>query len=71
MLCVPRDGAQQVSGRLVDLGIEGFWNFSHYDQMCIRDSLKDAADGNGGLFVVGHLDAHGGLAGDGGFHTHV
>ena len=26
-----RDGAQQVSGRLVDLGIEGFWNFSHYD----------------------------------------
>lgn len=31
VLCVPRDGAQQVSGRLVDLGIEGFWNFSHYD----------------------------------------
>ena len=30
-LCVPRDGAEQVSGRLVDLGIEGFWNFSHYD----------------------------------------
>ena len=26
-----RDGAEQVSGRLVDLGIEGFWNFSHYD----------------------------------------
>ena len=31
VLCVPRDGAQQVSGRLVNLGIEGFWNFSHYD----------------------------------------
>ena len=31
VLCVPRDGAKQVSGRLVDLGIEGFWNFSHYD----------------------------------------
>ncbi len=31
VLCVPRDGAQQVSGRLVELGIEGFWNFSHYD----------------------------------------
>ena len=31
VLCVPRDGAEQVSGRLVDLGIEGFWNFSHYD----------------------------------------
>ena len=24
-------GAQQISGRLVDLGIRGFWNFSHYD----------------------------------------
>ena len=31
VLCVPRDGAEQVSGRLVDLGIEGFWNFTHYD----------------------------------------
>ena len=31
VLCVPRVGAEQVSGRLVDLGIEGFWNFSHYD----------------------------------------
>ena len=31
VLCVPREGAEQVSGRLVNLGIEGFWNFSHYD----------------------------------------
>ena len=31
VLCVPREGAREVSGRLVDLGIEGFWNFSHYD----------------------------------------
>ena len=31
VLCVPRDGAEQVSGRLVALGIEGFWNFCHYD----------------------------------------
>lgn len=31
VLCVPREGAKEVSGRLVDLGIKGFWNFSHYD----------------------------------------
>lgn len=31
VLCVPRSGAEQVSGRLVALGITGFWNFSHYD----------------------------------------
>ena len=28
---VPRSGAEELSGRLVELGIEGFWNFSHYD----------------------------------------
>lgn len=31
VLCVPRASAEQVSGRLVNLGIKGFWNFSHYD----------------------------------------
>lgn len=31
VLCLPREGAKQVSGKLVDLGIKGFWNFSHYD----------------------------------------
>ena len=31
VLCVPRSGAEELSGRLVNLGIKGFWNFSHYD----------------------------------------
>lgn len=31
VLCVPRESAQQLTATLVDLGIEGFWNFSHYD----------------------------------------
>lgn len=31
VLCVPRNGAEQVSGQLVELGITGYWNFSHYD----------------------------------------
>ncbi len=31
VLCVPRSGAEQISGRLVSLGIRGYWNFSHYD----------------------------------------
>lgn len=31
VLCVPREGARQLSGTLVNLGIRGFWNFSHYD----------------------------------------
>ena len=39
VLCLPRSGqelddrsgAEELSGRLVSLGIKGFWNFSHYD----------------------------------------
>ncbi len=31
VLCVPRESAQQLTETLVGLGIEGFWNFSHYD----------------------------------------
>ena len=31
VICVPREAAQQVAQQLIDLGIRGFWNFSHYD----------------------------------------
>ena len=31
VLCVPREGAKELSSTLVNLGIRGFWNFSHYD----------------------------------------
>ena len=31
VLCVPRESAREVGTRLVELGLRGFWNFSHYD----------------------------------------
>lgn len=31
VLCTPRSGAKELCGKLVELGIQGFWNFSHYD----------------------------------------
>lgn len=31
ILCIPESGAQQMAERLVELGIVGFWNFSHVD----------------------------------------
>lgn len=31
VLCVPRQSAVDLAGMLVDQGITGFWNFSHYD----------------------------------------
>ena len=31
VLCVPRESAREIGATLVELGIRGFWNFSHYD----------------------------------------
>lgn len=31
VLCIPKEAARTLSERLISLGIEGFWNFSHYD----------------------------------------
>ena len=31
VLCVPREPSRQVCAQLAELGIRGFWNFSHYD----------------------------------------
>jgi len=31
ILCIPKEAAKEVAQQLVNLGIKGFWNFSHYD----------------------------------------
>ena len=31
ILCMPREEAQRIGDRLVNCGVRGFWNFSHYD----------------------------------------
>ncbi len=31
ILCIPKEQVPYVADKLVDLGIKGFWNFSHYD----------------------------------------
>ncbi len=31
VLCIPKTSAKSLAPTLVSLGIEGFWNFSHYD----------------------------------------
>lgn len=31
ILCIPKESAKAVSTQLINLGIKGFWNFSHYD----------------------------------------
>jgi redox-sensing transcriptional repressor len=31
ILCIPKEVAKEICDQLVELGIQGFWNFSHYD----------------------------------------
>ncbi len=31
VLCIPSNAAKELAPQLVELGIKGFWNFSHYD----------------------------------------
>lgn len=31
VLCIPSNAAEELAPQLVNLGIKGFWNFSHYD----------------------------------------
>ena len=31
ILCIPKEAARDVARQLINLGVKGFWNFSHYD----------------------------------------
>lgn len=31
VLCIPKEAAKALAEQLIELGIHGFWNFSHYD----------------------------------------
>ena len=31
ILCIPKENAKEIAKQLINLGIKGFWNFSHYD----------------------------------------
>lgn len=31
ILCIPKEAAPSIVERLLAVGVQGFWNFSHYD----------------------------------------
>lgn len=39
VLCIPRSGAQAVAPTLVEAGVKGYWNFSHYDLSVEYDDI--------------------------------
>ena len=40
ILCIPKTAAKEVCEQLVNLGIKGFWNFSHYDLAIKYPNIK-------------------------------
>ena len=39
ILCVPKSAAPEIAGRLYDIGIRNYWNFSHYDLSVRYDDI--------------------------------
>lgn len=39
VLCIPTEAAQKTAEQLIDLGIKGFWNFSHCDLIADKESI--------------------------------
>ena len=39
ILCIPKHAAKELSEQLVEMGIKGFWNFSHYDLKLNYDGI--------------------------------
>lgn len=31
ILCIPKDASKEIANQLINLGVKGFWNFSHFD----------------------------------------
>lgn len=40
VLCIPQEAAQETADRLKDLGVKGFWNFSHCDLDADRSQVQ-------------------------------
>ena len=64
IICVPKASAAQLAGRLVKLGIVGFWNFSSYDFSFYYDNIATVNVPLGDSimtlsYLVTHLDQEG------------
>lgn len=39
ILCTPREATQRIADKLVELGVRGFWNYSHYDIAMVHPNV--------------------------------
>ena len=55
MLCIPKNGAQNIVNRLVSVGIKGIWNFAPIDLEVPRDVIVENVNLTESLFTLSYL----------------
>lgn len=55
ILCVPKNGAQQLADRLVNAGVTGIWNFAPIDLNVSKDVIVENVNLTESLFTLSYL----------------
>lgn len=55
ILCIPKNGAQEVADKLVKLGIKGIWNFAPIDLEVPNDVIVESVNLTESLFTLSYL----------------
>ena len=55
ILCIPKNGAQDVVDRLVKVGIKGIWNFAPLDLEVPKDVIVENVNLTESLFTLSYL----------------
>ena len=55
ILCVPKNGAQQLAERLVNAGVKGIWNFAPVDLDVAQDVIVENVNLTESLFTLSYL----------------
>ena len=55
ILCVPKNGAQQLASRLVNAGVKGIWNFAPVDLDVSKDVIVENVNLTESLFTLSYL----------------
>ena len=55
ILCIPKNGAQDVADKLVGVGIKGIWNFAPIDLEVPSDVIVESVNLTESLFTLSYL----------------
>ena len=55
ILCVPKNGAQQLADRLVNAGVKGIWNFAPIDLNVSKEVIVENVNLTDSLFTLSYL----------------